>query len=410
MRTWPERLAVGAVLLLPLVLLHGRGIAEALILVVDLLFRLRCARDRDIGWLRRPWVMVTLLWWGWLVACSVLHGGAGQAVGVVRFPLFAAALEVWVLRDKNVRAWLLRLVQIAATYIAVQSLVQLATGRNLFGYPRGADGELTGPYAHPRAAPPFVRLLFPAVLPPVAALLARPGLRALWGAALLLAPIGLLVAMGQRMPLLLAFLGLFVTALLIARLRGAVLAACVAAGLLIGASSVLLPEAHHRLVSRFSQQMEGFASSHYGEIAARALAMVRAHPGTGLGFDGFRRECATPVYFQGWREGDGGGAEICVQHPHNPYVQAAVEGGLPGLALFSAMALAWLLALGQGLWRHATPLRVGLFTAALLQLWPVASTSAWTSMPLAGWFALLLGLGLAETRAHIAATFSGDTR
>ena len=135
--------------------------------------------------------------------------------------------------------------------------------------------------------------------------------------------------------------------------------------------------------------------------AARAVAIVQAHPVTGRGFDGFRTACADPAYFQGWRGDDGGGAAICVQHPHNFYLQAAVEGGAPGLLLFSAVALAWLRSLGCGLWRGADPLRAGLFVAALLHLWPVASTSAFTSMPLSGWFFLLLGLGLAEAGAYM---------
>jgi hypothetical protein len=33
-----------------------------------------------------------------------------------------------------------------------------------------------------------------------------------------------------------------------------------------------------------------------------------------------------------------------------------------------------------------------------VQLWPVQSTTAFTSMPMGGWFFLLLGWALAETR------------
>ena len=100
---------------------------------------------------------------------------------------------------------------------------------------------------------------------------------------------------------------------------------------------------------------------------------------------------------------DGGGAAICVPHAHNHYLQALVEGGAPGLLLFSAMVLAWLRAVGRGLWHNPTPLRVGLFAAALMHEWPVASAGAFTAMPLSGWFFVLLGLGLAETRAYITA-------
>ena len=44
-----------------------------------------------------------------------------------------------------------------------------------------------------------------------------------------------------------------------------------------------------------------------------------------------------------------------------------------------------------------------LFAAALMHEWPVASAGAFTAMPLSGWFFVLLGLGLAETRAYITA-------
>lgn len=398
-----DRAGLGAALLLPVFLLHGRGVAEALVAAIGAGFVLRSGLLREWEWLRRGWVPAALAWWGWLVLCSAPAGwdALGQALGVARFLLLVAALEGWVLREAWARRWLTRLLRWAAFYIALQCLVQFGTGRNLFGHPRASDGELGGPYPTARAGAPLARLLFPAVLPPAAGLLGRGGWAALGGAGLLLGAVGLVVLVGQRMPLLLTLLGLFVTALLLPRLRLPVLAACAGAGVLLAASAVVSPPAYHRLVTKFSAQMQDFPDSHYGRIAARGVAIAGSNPVTGTGFDGFRRACDEPAYFRGWRGDDGGGAAICVQHPHNLYLQAAVEGGLPGLALFAWLALAWLRRLGAGLWRRPDPLRVGLFVAALMHLWPVASTSAFTAMPLGGWFFLLLGLGLAETRAYM---------
>ena len=220
----------------------------------------------------------------------------------------------------------------------------------------------------------------------------------------------ILFLMGQRMPLLLAGLGLLVAGVLLPRLRLPLLGAGALIALALAAGPLVSPEAYYRLVTKFTAQMASFSQSHYGQIAARAAAMAEAHPLTGLGFDGFRRACDDPQYFRGWGAllgGDaadaGGGAAICVQHPHNFYWQALVEGGVPGLILFCALVIAWLRALGRGLWRDATPLRAGLFVAALLHLWPLACTTAFTSMPLGGWAFLLLGWGLAEARAYMAA-------
>ena len=147
--------------------------------------------------------------------------------------------------------------------------------------------------------------------------------------------------------------------------------------------------------------MEHLPSSPYGLIAARATAMVEAHPILGLGFDGFRTACSDPAYFHDWWGGDGRGAwaGVCVQHPHNHYLQAAVQAGLPGLALFSALVVAWIAAVGRGAGR--SPLQAGLLAALAMQEWPIASASAFSVIPMGGWFFLLLGFGLATARHHI---------
>lgn len=388
-----DRIGVGALLVLPFVLLHGRALADITLSLIAALFLVRSALAREWSWLAAGWVRVALLWWGWLMICSVVGGGLGQAASVVRFLLLAAALETWLLRDAGVREWLVRLVRWSAFYIAAQCLLQFAIGRNLYGWPRGADGELTGPYDKPRAGPILSRLLFPALLP-----IAHTPVRALL---LLSGGIGVMVLIGQRMPLLLSLLGLFATALLLPRLRAPVLFTAVLAGLLLAALPVISPQASHRLETKFAEQMRDLPESHYGLIAARAVAIMRAHPVFGLGFDGFRRECENPAYFQGWQGGTGGGADICVQHPHNFYLQAAVEGGIPGLVLFATLACAWLVTIARGLRREPDRLRAGLFAAALMQLWPIAGSTDWIAMPLAGWFFLQLGLALALARPYM---------
>ncbi len=405
---WIDRAGIWLALLLPLFLLHGRVFAEVLFVALGLLFLLQSWMRRDWAWLRQAWVRLGVLWWAWVVVCSLPHGVAdtGQALGAGRFPLAVAALEHWALRDGWVRTWLGRLLRWAALYIALQCALQFATGRNLFGYGRGADGELTGPYENPRAAAPLSRLLFPAVLP-VLDRWTRAG-RAWAGALLLLGSVGTVVLIGQRMPLLLTGLGLVTTALLLPRLRRFVLATGVLAVLLVGATATVSPPTFKRLVTKFSVQMEDFPRSHYGLIARRAVNIAEASPVLGAGFDGFRRECDNPAYFHGI-DGEGGGAAMCVQHPHNFFLQALVEGGYPGLLLFTGLVAAWLARLGRGLWHNPEPLRAGLFVAALLHVWPVASTTAFTSMPQSGWFFVLLGLGLAETRHYMSARIAGAT-
>jgi len=399
------RVGTGAALATPIFLMHGHGIAEGTIALTDLCFLATSLRRRNWSWLGTRWLAITLAWWLWVLICSVLihQGGILQSALQLRFFLFVAALEQFALRDGAARRWMFRVIAACAVWIVGHCAYQLVMGRNLFGWPRGPAGELTGPFGKPRAGPPLSRIILPVLLPPLAALLARRrALPSLAAGGLMLGAVCLMVLISQRMPLILVILGLVVAAMLLERLRPFVVVAVIAGGTLIAASAVVAPISYQRLVVRFSQQMGDFAGSHYGRLYARAAEIGLQHPWTGLGFDGFRHGCERPRYFRPALDGsdtDDGGATICTQHPHNFYAEALDNGGFPGLVLFVAVVLAWLTPLAGGLWRDPDPLRVGLFASVLIQLWPVASTSGFNALPMGGWLFLLLGWGLAEARA-----------
>jgi O-antigen ligase len=407
-----DQVAFIAMLLTVPMLLHAHAFAEATMGVASACFVIRSAITREWQWLRSTWFRIGSAWWGWVVLSSLPLpafglglGGSGslvQAVIMLRFLVFVAALEYAVLRASRARRWLQGMIVISTIYIAIHSLFQWVTGYNLYGQRRGGDGEVTGPFGKPRAGPPESRILFPALVPPAASLLSRPFWLNTAGAyALLLSGVGIMVVISQRMPLLLTILGLFITALLLPKLRPVVLVACVAGAMLVAATIVLSPPTYYRLVLKFSAQMDDFPSSAYGQIYTRALEIGRQHPLFGRGYDGFRTGCPMPRYFRPTLDGrlaDGGGVRNCAAHPHNFYMEALDNGGVPGLLLFSALALAWLWPLARGLRSKPDPLRVGLFASIFIQLWPLASTSAFTSMPMGGWFFLLLGWALAEAR------------
>jgi O-antigen ligase len=406
-----DRAALAATLALPIFVMHGRAIAEILVSIADACFLARCVLSREWSWMRIGWVRIAMLFWGWMVVCSIPGIGAGgwlsfgQALALVRFLLLPAALEIAILRHENARRWLGWMLTASALYIAAQTLLQLVTGRDIQGFRRNGDGELTGPFQHPRAAEPLSRLLFPVLLPPLAWLLARRRfLATAVAAALTIASVAVMVLIGQRMPLLLTVFGLAISGLMLRRLRAVVAGAIVAGAMLLAASAVVSPPAFYRLVTKFSAQMDHFPDSDYGLIAGRAVVMAMDHPWLGQGYDGFRDTCMDEKYFRappwpGAHSADGGGPRACNIHPHNHYLEAVTDAGLPGLALFCALVGAWWLALLRGIGRDPDPLRVGLFVSAFIHEWPIASTSNFLSVELSGFFFLLLGFGLAEARA-----------
>jgi O-antigen ligase len=398
--------AVACILILPLALLYARALAEILIGVVDALFLLHVWAERNRRWHRSAFVWASGAWWLWQILCSIIGtGGIVLALVACRLPLFAVALGEWGLRHSRTRRILWWVLAACVAWIILESWQQALFGANLFGHARWGDGALTGPFNRPRAGPALILILYPVLVPAAAWLLSRR--RLIWRiAAGLLAGLGVasVLLIGQRMPSVLALLGLALTAALLPRLSAGAAAAAILGALLVCAMPVMAPDTYHKLITRTQEQLDHFVYSPYGEIWVRATVLAKQHPWTGLGFDGFRRGCNDPHAIQGLPELGVTLAEAristdaCNIHPHNYYLEAADNGGLPLLACFVAMvAAAWRL-LARGVRRGLDPLRVGLLVAVTLAFWPVASTSAFTSMPNAGWIFLLLGFGFAEEK------------
>jgi hypothetical protein len=390
-------------LLVPLTLLHARAWAEGLLAVIDLLFLARCALARDWSWLRQPEFLLPLLLWFWLVICSGLGPIPGrsvpQALASLRYWVLVPALSQWVLAGGGQR-YLWWVIAASAAWIGVECWQQYLFGADLFGYPRYGDGSLTGPFPGPRAGPAYVVLLPPALLPPAMALLNRPVVwQKLLGGLLAVLGIVTVVLIGQRMPALLGLFGLLVSALLLRRLRPAAIVALGVCAATLAALPVVSPPTYQKLVLHFLQQMDQFWISPYGQIYVRAAAIALNHPIFGQGFDGYRMVCADPAYAHAQAlfglpplsVADEG----CNIHPHQFWLEAATSAGLPGLLLFTAIVITWLRRLAVGLFASQNALRVGLFVTVLAWLWPLASTSGFYNMPIAGWGFLMAGWGLA---------------
>ena len=394
-----ERAAWGACLILPLALLHARAVAEILIATIDLLFVVRCWALRDATIMRRPFTRAACVWWVWLVACSLPHPGSlGQAVLALRLPVLAVAAGDWLLlRPERKRAlWWATAASLA--WIGLECWQQYLSGKNLFGQARWGDGALTGPFNKPRAGPAFILLFFPVIVPASMALFAGRAWHKPAGAAVLAGAVLTMLLIGQRMPSVLMLLGLGMAAVLVPGLRRPVLGAALAGAVLIASLPVLSPTTYDKLVVQSSRQLHHFGDSDYGLIFSRAVMVARQHPWLGLGFDGFRRSCA-PILSREWSPTEQLTPRVreCNIHPHNYYLEAADNAGVPGLIAFCLMVGLALAPLARGLWRRTDPVRVGLLTGALVAFWPVASTSAFTSMPNAGWVFLVLGAGFAAS-------------
>ena len=397
--------ATAATLLLPAALLYARAIGDAVLTLIAVLFLASLWTSRDRLWLRAPWTRLMLVFWGWMLLCTVLAGSGpaiGQALAALRFFLFAAALENWVLADPRTRQRLWYVILATAVWILAEIWQQYLLGTNIFGYPRWLDGALTGPFKGPVAGPMFLPVFFPAFLPLCFLLLRQPNrLARLSGIVVPILASATMILIGQRMPAVLMVLGLCLSGLLFRQFRLPVaLSLGVGAGVL-ALLPIISPPTFAKLVLHFGDQMEHFGASQYGLIFARAASMIQAHPWFGLGWDGYRDNCMQPQYLHGvswFPVSDPASEQGCSIHPHNYWLQIGTNAGVTGMLLFAALAALWLWRIGGGKAALANDRRAALFVIVCVMLWPLASATSMFTVPNAGWIFLMIGWGLAEAR------------
>jgi O-antigen ligase len=397
--------ATGATLLLPAALLYARAIADAMLTLIAVLFLVSLWSSRQWRWLLAPWTRIMLLLWAWTLLCTLLAGtgpAIAQALAALRFFVFTAALENWVLVDPLSRRRLWYVVLGVAIWIVLECWQQYLFGTSILGYRRYIDGALTGPFARPIAGGTYLVVLFPAVLPLCFMLLRRGG-RFDWVYAIgtLAFAAATMLLIGQRMPSVLMLLGLCVTGLLFRQFRVPVVLTIIVGAVLLASLPLVSPPTFAKLVVQFTQQLETFWQTPYGAIFGRAVTMIQANPWLGLGWDGFRDNCMQPAYLRGvsWLPiADPASPAGCNIHPHNYWLQIATSAGLPGLALFVLLTVVWLRRIAGGAEYLRNDKRAALLVIVFVMLWPVASATSLFTVPNAGWFFLMVGWGLAEAR------------
>ena len=310
------------------------------------------------------WMRVGLGWWVWLVVCSTPGSAGRRALVPARRSLSVgfwcsrrrlAALACWPRRG----AALARLAGLGRRALHRRPLrVQLPCRPQPVRRAARARRRAHRPVRQGTRRAAASRLSVPAVLPRLAARVARRGPGQLAAALAGAGAVTVQVLFGQRMPVLLIGLGPGVSALLLPRLRVLALGDRSRRRWLLVAPRRRSPRRRTTALSPiFSHQMETFPADRLRADRRPRGRDLRACPDR-AGFDGFRFACADPRFFHGWSGGDGGGAAICVQHPHNHYLQAAIEVRLARAWRCSrAMVLAWLLWSGADCGAHPTAAR-----------------------------------------------------
>ncbi len=397
----PDTLAVAGWLTvaLPLTVAFGPALIDIVASLIVAVFLYHAIAERETEWLKEPWVRVIGAVWLFTIVRAAAVGPSmdhlGLAVAWVRYPLLAAALATWVLREQLWRDRLLISTAAVCGFLSLDALFQAAVGFDVIGRPL-YGGRLTATMSRPRLGITLAWLCLPAVF----------GLwQAKWvkaAAALALSCLAAIVLSGDRMAFLFVLVGFGICLAAIASASRGVWVYLLVAVVFVTGLLALRPDIYDRQVRSTIEAARTLDQTHYGVIWSRALTMARAHPVVGVGMNRYRDVCPDAAY--GAIVLSNNGHPACAAHPHNVYLEWLVEGGVLALAGFvAAMAL-----IGRRLLSAWPVLRydfvfIALVVTAALRLFPASTatslTRSWFSMPL--W--LVIGWALAMAMAPVMA-------
>jgi len=378
-----ERIAGDAVRwlvpLVPVALVTVSGVADVFCSLVAIVTLLRAALARDWSWFERPWFIVLLLLWAYLMIRSGFAMQPGRSLGEafvwLRYPVFAIAVS-HVLNLPADRERFVKVIAGCVLFLSVDAIVQYLIGYDIAAQPEQDDLRLTGPFGRPRVGITIAWLF----LPPLLALVERRR----WPWAIAVGGTAILAILLSRERTSLVTLGIDALALLLVaplwRRQIAIAAAACAAVLLLVA--VARPALYQRQVGSTVQVVAKLDQSPYGVIWSRGLAIAEAHPVAGLGMRTYRVVCPDPAFGP---LAEPHGYPRCSTHPHNYYLEWLIAGGIPAVAAFvvaMGLLLRDLLMYGD----RRSLLFAGLVATVLMRLWPLAPTTSffhnWSAIPL----------------------------
>lgn len=391
-------LLAGLIALAPLTLLFG-GVADAVVSAAAVIFLIRSAINRDIGWARQPWVLIGLAIWLYLVGrglASVDPERSGvKALPWVRFVVFGAAVQFVLLRSAGMRRALLGSICVMALFGAADALFQFVVGYDITGRPKEGN-RLTGPLPLKAIGMLLIFAGMPAIFyllnTAVASVETIP--KRVWAAIGFLIIYAAVVLSGERMVLIQSLAVLFLYFVLVG--RPSLRTAGIAVGLafvVAGTMLALFPQIRDRHLSTVTQIAKA-GDSIYGQAMLAGVEVFKDNPVFGVGLKNFQSECPKAVEDPVVKE------RACkLIHPHQMWIHIGAEAGLIGILAFLVL---FYFALGPAVmaWRtwQVEPLLAGAAVSVLLRLWPLSTSGNFFSNWREAIFWLMLGIATAVPR------------
>ena len=327
----------------PFIYLIERDPADLWLTLIGLIFLTRCIIKKDWGWTSQIWFKLALSLWV-LGFCSSLVSpdpfySISKGFVWIRFPLYAAAAQVWLGRDRDIRIILLMSILVGMIIMSFILLTEMIIEPKL---------RLTWPYGDHIPGAYIAKFSLPIICVLTVLIIANFRKNIILSFILITSFVACLLT-GERVSFLIiisaSFLSAFCTKYNLFKIIGGFSSIL----LLLYAISFLYPSTQKRFTTEFLKSIPIFNmttkidnSKHnpYWGVWRSGIHQGFMKPVIGIGPSNTRNFCKSlpssePIWLPG--------SNHCGNHPHNFYIQLFAETGVIGLFIGFSMFLSIIL-------------------------------------------------------------------
>ncbi len=319
-------------LLGPFIYLIERDPADLWLSLISLIFLIRCVRKKDWRWTNQLWFKSALVLWI-IGLFSAITGpeplfSFQQGFVWIRFPLYAAAAQVWLANDKDIR-----IIMLLSMLIGMLIMCGILIAETIIE----PKTRLTWPYGDLVPGGYIARVSLPLFCVLIAIAVSKKSKAGMFSGIICLLSIGVSTLTGERTNFLIRACGGFLAAIVWKPKFIMISLLIFVQVLAVLGVFIIKPDLSKKFGTDFVNSIpvsQATSNNPYWGAWRGGIQQGLMTPIKGIGPSGTRNTCITldtnsPIWLPG--------QNYCGNHPHNFYIQLFAEVGVMGLLLGCVM-------------------------------------------------------------------------
>ncbi len=317
-------------LLGPLIFLIERDPADLWLTLIAILFLINCYKNKDWLWVKQTWFKLSILLWLISLLSSLISPtpifSFWQGFIWIRFPLYAAAAQAWLGKDRDIRIFMF-LIMLLGTIIMCFILTIEFLHANFFWEEPHPKLRLEWPYGDKIPGSYLSKAMLQVFCVLIALSLYVKNKSAIWLGVLAIYSLVIAFLTGERINFIARTCAGVLSAMIWKPIKSRLLIILILFMSIIGTILYVKPILLNRYSTDFVDKIN-FSSGNWGAWRA-GIQQGLETPFLGIGPSGTRYSCKELSQKEHWLPGK----NYCGNHPHNFYVQLFAETGLLGLII-----------------------------------------------------------------------------